>query len=153
QAVIAHVGEGRDLGLIARGAASPWWRDLDAENGPLIMAILPFITGVGGLAALPAFVIAPRLAEPPGADVSVFAVSTDGPLAPPQDLVTLAGEATAGAGEWLLADLQGRSLQAVQGALETEATAVRAIKAVGGFARPITPTGQAVTADQLDSVR
>jgi chorismate mutase len=75
-AVIAHVAETSDIGLIAceqPAAAGAWWRSLTAAAAPRITGVLPFIRAAARPAHLPAFVISPRLTDPAPADVTLYA--------------------------------------------------------------------------------
>jgi chorismate mutase / prephenate dehydratase len=77
-AVIAHVAETSDLGLVAVEqpvSEGAWWRGLAGPSAPRIMALLPFIGAEGRPADLPAFVISPRLADPTPADFRLVAIS------------------------------------------------------------------------------
>jgi chorismate mutase len=75
-AVIAHVAETSDVGLIAIGqpaAAGAWWRGLTAAAAPRITGVLPFIKAAARPAHLPAFVISPRLADPTPPELALYA--------------------------------------------------------------------------------
>ncbi len=77
-AVIAHVAETNDLGLIAvRQPASEgaWWRGLAGPSSPRVMALLPYIGAAGRPADLPAFVISPQLADPTPPEIQLFAAT------------------------------------------------------------------------------
>src|SRR5262249_17546039 len=75
-AVIAHVAETSDIGLIAiaqPASAGAWWRALTAAAAPRITGVLPF-TGAGARPAnLPAFIVPPRLTDPTPAEVGIYA--------------------------------------------------------------------------------
>ena len=75
-AVIAHVAETSDLGLIARdppAQAGAWWRGLTAAAAPRITGVLPFIRAAARPAHLPAFIISPRLSDPTPAELVLYA--------------------------------------------------------------------------------
>jgi chorismate mutase/prephenate dehydratase len=134
--VIERVAAGRDLGIIARQTAGPWWLGLRGEQRPQIMAILPFIRVGGRPADLPAFVISPPLSDPKAPDFTVFVVTS--PHKPAADgLVILAA---AGDQHWLVADAGGRGQEAVAADLPAGA----AVSAAGGFAAPIGADGSAL---------
>jgi len=76
-AVVAHVAEANDLGLIAlrqSAGAGAWWRALTAPAAPRITALLPFIRAPGRPADEPALVISPRLSDPTLPDLHIFAI-------------------------------------------------------------------------------
>ena len=75
-AIVAHVEEANDIGLIAVGrpAASAWWRTLTGPTSPRITAMLPFIRAAGRPADLPAFVVSPPISDPTPPDIRLFAV-------------------------------------------------------------------------------
>src|SRR5437016_1923442 len=75
-AVIAHVAETSDIGLVAidqPASAGAWWRGLTAAAAPRITGVLPFIRAAGRPANLPAFIISPRLADPTPTEVQIYA--------------------------------------------------------------------------------
>jgi chorismate mutase-like protein len=75
-AVIAHVAETSDIGLIAIEqpiSAGAWWRGLTAAAAPRITGVLPFIRAAARPANLPAFIISPRLADPTPAELTLYA--------------------------------------------------------------------------------
>src|SRR5207302_6678713 len=75
-AVIAHVAETSDIGLVALdqpARAGAWWRGLTAAAAPRITGVLPFIRAAARPASLPAFVISPRLADPTPAELTLYA--------------------------------------------------------------------------------
>jgi chorismate mutase / prephenate dehydratase len=75
-AVIAHVAETSDIGLIARdqpAGAGAWWRGLTAAAAPRITGVLPFIRAAARPANLPAFIISPRLSDPTPTEVQIYA--------------------------------------------------------------------------------
>jgi chorismate mutase/prephenate dehydratase len=75
-AVIAHVAETSDIGLIALrqpASAGAWWRGLTAAAAPRITGVLPFIRAAARPASLPAFIISPRLTDPTPTEVQIYA--------------------------------------------------------------------------------
>lgn len=75
-AVIAHVAETSDLGLVAidqPASAGAWWRGLTAAAAPRITGVLPFIRAASRPANLPAFIISPRLSDPTPAELTLYA--------------------------------------------------------------------------------
>jgi len=75
-AVIAHVAETSDIGLIAidqPSSAGAWWRGLTAAAAPRITGVLPFIEAASRPANLPAFIISPRLTDPTPTEVTLYA--------------------------------------------------------------------------------
>ena len=75
-AVIAHVAETSDIGLVALAqpaSVGAWWRGLTAAAAPRITGVLPFIRAAGRPADLPAFIISPRLADPTPPEVTLYA--------------------------------------------------------------------------------
>lgn len=75
-AVIAHVAETSDIGLIAQDqpeSAGAWWRGLTAAAAPRITGVLPFIRAAARPANLPAFIISPRLTDPTPAEIRIYA--------------------------------------------------------------------------------
>jgi chorismate mutase/prephenate dehydratase len=132
--VLGRVAEtGLDLGLIpADRNREAWWRGL-SDNGPRIMALLPFIAQEGRIAGAPAFIVSPRLTEPSPADLRVVAATaTNGaPRLSPAAAVL----ADNGAGEFLVAvdsDIFDAALAAM---------GFSDIVGVGGIARGITIDG------------
>lgn len=122
-AVVAHVGETNDLGMIALRqppGEGAWWRGLAGPAAPKVMALLPHIDADGRPADLPALVISPPLADPAPPEIAVLAVS---------------GKAPKGAIE--LAEAEGDRLVAITsgGTLPAGATVV------GGLARGIAVDG------------
>jgi chorismate mutase len=81
-AVVAHVGETNDLGIVALrqpAGEGAWWRGLAGPAAPKIMALLPYIDADGRPADLPAFVISPPLADPTPPDIAIVATSAGAP--------------------------------------------------------------------------
>lgn len=81
-AVVAHVAETNDLGIIALrqpAEEGAWWRGLTAPAAPKVMALLPYIAADGRPAGLPAVVISPQLADPTPADLAIVAVAGKAP--------------------------------------------------------------------------
>ncbi|MGL4325425.1 MAG: chorismate mutase [Beijerinckiaceae bacterium] len=78
EAVIAAVaGSAGDLGMFGAAPGSSigaWWRALEAEDAPKIIARLPFIERSNHPAAAPMFVIAKPLGEAMVHEVSVFSL-------------------------------------------------------------------------------
>lgn len=76
QAVQASTG---DIGLvrIASEPGSAWWEAL-GDDAPQIMARLPFFSGQGHPASVPAFVLARPLGEAAVGETTVWAVEDDG---------------------------------------------------------------------------
>ena len=140
-AVVAHVGETNDLGLIAMGEPSEggaWWRALAAPTAPRIMAVLPFIRAAGRPADLPAFVLSPRLADPTPADVRIYAVTAAGEVLDADDIQVLASLRAGGATEALVAAPASLDEQTVAG---RAGVVVEDIVEVGGVACGIAVDG------------
>lgn len=81
-AVVAHVAETNDLGVIALrqpAEEGAWWRGLGGRAAPQVMAMLPYIDADGRPADLPAVVISPPLADPTPPEVAIIAVSGKAP--------------------------------------------------------------------------
>jgi chorismate mutase-like protein len=139
-AVVARVAEAGDLGLVARSqtSAGAWWRGLQRPQGPKIMALLPHIGVEGRPADLPAFVIAPKLADPTPPDIRILAISAKGAVNPPAGSDILASANEDGRSELLLA--VPASSDAARIAAET-GSRVESIVEVGGAARGIAVDG------------
>jgi chorismate mutase-like protein len=139
-AVVARVAEAGDLGLVARSqtSAGAWWRGLQRPQGPKIMALLPHIGVEGRPADLPAFVIAPKLADPTPPDIRILAISAKGAVNPPAGSEILASANEDGRSELLLA--VPASSDAARIAAET-GSRVESIVEVGGAARGIAVDG------------
>lgn len=133
--VVRRVAEtGLDLGLIpADRNREAWWRGL-SDDGPRIMALLPFIAQEGRIAGAPAFVVSPRLTEPSPADLRVVAARADHAPRLGPDVAILADTGT---GEFLLATPPGLPETALA------AMGLMNIAGVGGIARGITIDGPA----------
>jgi chorismate mutase len=137
-AVVTAVSGANDLGIIARAARGAWWRGLVGAKAPKIMALLPFIASKGRPADLPAFVIAPPLADPTPFDINVFAITVDGSFKDVEG-----GEMLEAAGKDVLFALPSQLDPAsLNNRLEDAGVAVRAVFPVGGFARGITTDGR-----------
>lgn len=81
-AVIAHVAETNDLGLVAvqqPASEGAWWRSLAGPFSPRITALLPHIEAAGRPADLPAFVISPQLADPTPPEIRLLAITGKAP--------------------------------------------------------------------------
>jgi chorismate mutase / prephenate dehydratase len=140
-AVVAAVAKANDIGLIARAARGAWWRGLVGPLAPKITALLPFISTKGRPADLPSFVVSPPLADPTPFDINAFAIIVDGSFKGVEG-----GEILEAAGNDVLFAVKGRADPAwLNSRLEDAGVAVRAVYAVGGFARGITTDGRATT--------
>jgi len=135
RAVVARVAETGDLGLVARKARGAWWRELVGEQAPRIMALLPFIGAKGRPADLPAFVISPPLADTTPADITVHAVTVEGPFKHIEGGEVLASTAEGGTRELLVAAPFDR--EELGERLRATSVTPTAIATVGGFARGI----------------
>ena len=137
-AVVAAVADANDLGLIARAARGPWWRDLVGSAAPKIMALLPFIAASDRPVDLPSFVISPPLADPTPFDVAVLALTVDGAMKSLDD-----GAILGVAGNDVLFAMPGAVHPAsVNARLEKAGVKVLSLSSVGGFARGITADGR-----------
>jgi chorismate mutase/prephenate dehydratase len=138
-AVVAHVREANDLGLIAvRQTSEAWWRALARPGAPRIMALLPFIRAAGRPADLPAFVISPRLADPTPPDIRIFAVTAADEIVDSDRVEVLASLEASGQTEALVAapaDLDQEAVAAATGVV------VEDMVEVGGISRGIAVDG------------
>jgi chorismate mutase/prephenate dehydratase len=117
-AVIAHVAETSDIGLIALeqpAAAGAWWRGLTAAAAPRITGLLPFIRAATRPADLPAFVISPRLSDPTPAELILYAAEAQAAKRVRQ------GEVVARAGDDVLLAVPAPLLSAGDGLVEVGA--------------------------------
>jgi len=141
-AVVAHVSDSNDLGLVAVDAgaeAGAWWRGLARPGAPRIMALLPHIGAAGRPADLPAFVISPALSDPTPPDIRILAVSSRSPYKPPRDSLVLASVEADGKHEALVAAPAARDAAG----LAAEAMGrVESVSEVGGIARGIAVDGE-----------
>jgi chorismate mutase len=140
--VVARVGaSGADLGLIPRPSGrseSAWWRGLSAEGGPRLMALLPFIAPKGDIAATPAFVVSPALAEPSPPDLLVVAASGTADAArAARDVIVLADAGSGAKRELMLAVGPGMDSSALA------RLGLGDIAPIGGIARGIALDGRA----------
>lgn len=136
-AVVDRVARGNDLGLIARGQSEPgiaWWRALAGAAAPRIIAVLPFIIGKERPADLPAFVIAPRLADPTPPDLRILAASAEGD---PERIDGVKVVDRAGPGEVLLAIRWSVDEPALTDSARAAGVRLRDIAEVGGVAQGI----------------
>ena len=81
-AVIAHVAETNDLGIIALrqpAEEGAWWRGLAAAAAPKVMGLVPYIASDGRPAGLPTLVISPPLADLTPPDLAVVAFTGKAP--------------------------------------------------------------------------
>ncbi len=134
--VVRRVAEtGLDLGLIPQSRnREAWWRGL-SDDGPRIMALLPFIAQEGRIAGAPALVVSPRLADPSPADLRVVAARrANGALRLSSSAAIIADS---GAGELLVAVEPGVSDAALA------EMGLEDIAGVGAMARGITIDGPA----------
>ncbi|MEO8666954.1 MAG: chorismate mutase [Bauldia sp.] len=139
-AVIARVGSGNDLGLIASdqpARSAAWWRALTGASAPRIMALLPFIRAEKRPADLPAFVISPNLADPTPPDFRVFAAIASGDPSRIGGVTILASADAGGATDMLLAIPAERDPAALATAAASLGIALDDIVEVGGIARGI----------------
>lgn len=74
EAIGRVAGPGNDLALVPLAAEGRWWAALAGADAPKIFARLPFIEVAGRPAALPAYVVGPKLLDPPPADIRLHAV-------------------------------------------------------------------------------
>ena len=114
-AVIAHVAETSDIGLIAIAqppSAGAWWRGLTAAAAPRITGVLPFIEAASRPANLPAFIISPRLADPTPTEVTLYAADARAAKG------IRNGEILARAGDDALVAVPERLASAVEGVVE-----------------------------------
>jgi len=133
-AVIARVTASGGIGVIPRTVTDRWWRSLTPPDAPKLMAVLPFIRIPHRPADLPAFVLAPPLADPSEPELRVYAVRSAALPAIDTDTAVLV---TAPDGQdSLLADAGARSLAALSAAWNTSD-----IVPVGGMAVPIDADG------------
>jgi len=138
EAVVAEVSRGNDLGIIARDRmGGAWWRKLAGVAAPRIMAMLPFIAAERRPADLPAFVVAPQLADPTPPDFRVFAVVAAGDVAKLGGLVALAGPAGAGEADRLIALPATVDAKELAASAARQGITLRDVAEVGGFARGI----------------
>lgn len=97
EAVLARVGERGDALGVVPLAPSPgrWWRALEGEDAPKVIARLPFVERSDHPAGLPCLVIANAPADPAVMAVRVLSVSGlgDGPLPPDVDVLARHGDA------------------------------------------------------------
>jgi chorismate mutase/prephenate dehydratase len=137
--VIARVAQANDLGLVARKATGPWWRELAGPSAPRIMALLPFIRARDRPADLPAFVISPPLSDPTPLEMAAFAVSVTGPFKHIEGGEILASAVEGEATELLVAAPLDQ--ETLAGRIRDAGTVLAAIAPVGGFARGIAVDG------------
>jgi chorismate mutase len=81
-AVVAHVAETNDLGIVALrqpAEEGAWWRGLGGAARPRVMALLPVMDADRRPADLPALVLSPPLADPTPPDLAVVAVTGKAP--------------------------------------------------------------------------
>jgi hypothetical protein len=81
-AVVAHVAETNDLGIVALrqpAEEGAWWRGLGGPARPQVMALLPLMDADRRPADLPALVLSPPLADPTPPDLAVVAVTGKAP--------------------------------------------------------------------------
>jgi chorismate mutase len=135
-AVVEHVARGNDLGLVAleRPAATAWWRTLADASAPRIIALLPFIGGKGRPADLPAFVIAPRLADPTAPELRIVGARADGD---PDRIEGVAILASTRSGDILMAVPSALDDAMLAGAARKAGVELSGLIAVGGVARGI----------------
>ena len=144
-AVVAAVAHSKgDLGLVpAIGVAGTgaWWTALEAEQGPKIIARLPFVERDDHPASLPLFVVSrPIAADSAVNEVQVFSIHVAGWSAAAAKAVSPLGEVIAVPdrafdGAALLFSLPpGRTLDEVRAALVAAGASVRATALVGGHA-------------------
>lgn len=75
-AAIERVAEaGSALAVIDAASAERWWRPLESEAAPKILAKLPFIEAPGHPVPLPAYVVGPPVENPRLPDIRVLALS------------------------------------------------------------------------------
>ena len=139
--VIAAVAASRgDLGLVRldQGAsAGTWWRRLEADGGPKVIARLPFIERPGHPAGTPVLVVSRPLAGAGARDVVLYSARLERwSDAAAQTLTDLGGEIIGTAGE-----AQGLSvLAALPGTLGREAL-VAALASAGLSSRSVVEVG------------
>jgi chorismate mutase len=114
-AVVAHVAESSDIGLVAidqPASAGAWWRGLTAAAAPRITGVLPFIKTASRPADLPAFIISPRLTDPTPPEVALYAAEAGAAKR------IRNGETLARAGDDVLVAVPGRLDSAAHGVVE-----------------------------------
>ncbi|HEX9904189.1 MAG TPA: chorismate mutase [Propylenella sp.] len=124
---------GKDVALVAQGAAGRWWTGLAGPAAPKIFAKLPYIEVPARPAHLPAYVIGPPLKEVPVPDVRVLALYK----APGSEAAVAAygGRVAADAGGELLVELPvAAALDDIFGAA---GAGISDLRELGGFSQPI----------------
>lgn len=137
EAVIARVAASGGIGVIPQSTTGRWWRSMTPPDAPKLMAVLPFIRIPDRPADLPAFVLAPPLADPSEPELRIYAVRGDAPPARDTDTAVLATVSAGREGhDSLLADAGARSIATL-----TAAWRATDIVPVGGMAIPIDANG------------
>jgi len=128
QAAIAAVRQSRsDLAILPLGDGEAWWRELDLEAAPRIIARLPFFVAEGRSGGEPAAIVSNPLDDPNAPEMMCYAAT----LAPTSDL----GEA-----EFLARAPGGEVLFAVPAGTEAGDLPAGA-RPVGGYVRPLAIDG------------
>jgi len=143
--VVEAVAKSRgDLGLVRAEAVAggkAWWRDLEGEGKPKIIARLPFVERGDHPAALPLFVLSkPLPADAAVHEVEVWSVHVAGwsasasrALAPLAEVIALPDTGLDSAA-LLISVPQGRNIDQVLASLKEAGASVRASALVGGHA-------------------
>ena len=143
--VVAAVAQSKgDLGLVPASAlagAGAWWTALEAENGPKIIARLPFVERADHPASLPLFVVSrPIAADSAVTEVETWSIRVAGWSASAARAVsTLADVIAVPHGEFdgaalLVSIPPGRTLDELTAALVAAGASVRSTALVGGHA-------------------
>lgn len=130
EAIGRVAGPGNDLAVVPLAAEGRWWGALAGAEAPKIFARLPFIEVDGRPAALPAYVVGPKLLDLPPADIRLHAVHDS----------DAARAALAAAGCAVVARAGGEILVEASAALEEGEAGRLGLEAgseLGAFARPI----------------
>ena len=133
-AALARVaGPANELAVVSAAETGRWWSGLFGAGAPKIFAKLPFIEMAGRPAALPAYVVGPRLEEFAPPDVQVLAVAASPGLAPA--VASLGGRIAAQSGVEHLVELP---IAASADDLARQlGVAPQDIHVCGGFAQPV----------------
>lgn len=129
-AIACVAGPGNELAIVPIRGEGRWWASLAGAEAPKVFARLPFIEADGRPAALPAYVVGPRLLDPAPADLHLHAVADS----------DAARAALAQAGCAIVARAEGELLVEAPTTLEdhdAKGLGLVAGSELGVFARPI----------------